>query len=215
MTSEEIPPLQVKVLIPDEWIDVPLDPEQFASELNDALGRLEIGDATLRAQVSAVLRTALVNATDLGLTRLAVWAQLLDPVVGGDPGDVSLLDASISIGIIHHLPSESHSTRSWLAAIQESVRQGEVSALSPPEIVELGEVTAVRILSTMAIEVAPKESISSLHLGYYVPVLHAGSTVVLSFRSTATWISDEMVELFDAIALTCRVDGAVPSSADR
>lgn len=195
--------------LPDEWSEVPSDPDELVASVSAALQRKNPGALDLPEvrRSLLVLKRMAQNAVQGGIVFTAVTDQLIDvePDSAGDPFVLTAL--------------------CWLGAqTLDGVQAGQVSfdqlrlgveaedvpqRLETPRVVELEAGPAVRdvALRPLVAERAADE-IPMLHVSYHLLIGSGEGVAVLGFATPNVELAEELVGLFEAIASTLELVAA-------
>ncbi|MCK8435757.1 hypothetical protein G3I77_22895 [Streptomyces sp. D2-8] len=188
-TTETTPPGDYRLLLPDGWFQIPLDPEQRDKSI-DALVERQfrgIDDAPhLKDGLRKDLRRRATRAYRSGGIELYLSLQEVGPF-------------TIPASLLVTLAPLRHPEALPLQVLAQALARDGEGAVS---IEELHSGTAVRVrkLTPQGDDETSESSHNSLSVDYHLPVPGAMAFLLLTFSTPLEPIADAMAELFDAIA---------------
>ncbi|MFJ6084353.1 hypothetical protein ACIQI8_23410 [Streptomyces sp. NPDC092369] len=190
------PPADYRLLLPDGWFRVRIDPDGRERSVDALVDRQFEGVDNaphLKRQARESLLAQAVAAYRGGGIELYLSLQQAGPLT---------IPASLLITLVPPFPDGSLPTATDLTTRLSADGEGEVS------VVELPAGTAVRVRRASGPDRpaptrapgSPDEALASITLDYQLPVPATGAHLLLTFSTPLIQIGDAMVELFDAVA---------------
>ncbi|MFG2311378.1 hypothetical protein ACGFS9_22335 [Streptomyces sp. NPDC048566] len=190
-TEETAPPGDYRLLLPEGWFRVLLDPHERDRSV-DALVRRRfhgVDDAPhLREELGRDLRRRAAKAHRAGGIELYLSLQEVGPFTI----PASLLVTLAPLEDARRLPLDT--------LAQVLAEGGEEAAVSVEELPSGAAVRVRRLVAQGDEEGAERPARTSLLVEYHLPVPGASAFLLLSFSTPLEPIADAMTELFDAIA---------------
>ncbi|MFE2050364.1 hypothetical protein ACFXAS_17875 [Streptomyces sp. NPDC059459] len=195
--SNMAPPADYRLLMPEGWFRLDIDPERRERSVDALVNRRFEGTDNvphIKRQLRQDLLAQAAAAFREGGIELYLSLQQAGPLT---------IPASL---LIIFLPAPSSGTSPSLEAVANRLASDGQSEV---EILELAAGPAVRVRrATGGPEQAPpaglpgeaEEALPSVTLDYQVSVPGTGSYVLMTFSTPLVQIADAMVELFDAVA---------------
>lgn len=213
-SSDITPGPRVRITLPQDWEQVPVDPEEYATWVSERLEEADISRGSSQPLLTA-LRSVLVEARGEGLVLAGAYLDVLenedDASVGGAGNEVdqySIVGATLSVIIRPAGQLEGVlSPFAWEAALRESEAQGNLSLIRQPELTVVGPYDAVK--AVVLDEIPADEhfpAVSQLAVDYYASIDNGRAMLILGFRTPCTWLQEEFEPLFDVIAESLRID---------
>ncbi|MEU5622949.1 hypothetical protein [Streptomyces tendae] len=204
-TESPTPPADYRLLLPDGWFRIPLDPDQRDSSIDALVERQFRGIDNaphLKEELRGDLRRRAVKAYRGGGIELYLSFQAVGPLT---------IPASLLVTLaplLHAEPLPPEDLARVLAEDAEATEDGNGNAGTPvPEIAveELTAGTAVRVrrLTRQPGDNgpdAPQAAHASVSVEYHLPVPGTTAYLLLTFSTPLEPIADAMAGLFDAIA---------------
>ncbi|WP_333750829.1 hypothetical protein [Streptomyces sp. IBSBF 2394] len=204
-TESPTPPADYRLLLPDGWFRIPLDPDQRDSSIDALVERQFRGIDNaphLKEELRGDLRRRAVKAYRGGGIELYLSFQAVGPLT---------IPASLLVTLaplLHAEPLPPEDLARVLAEDAEATEDGNGNAGTPvPEIAveELTAGTAVRVrrLTRQPGDngpYAPQAAHASVSVEYHLPVPGTTAYLLLTFSTPLEPIADAMAGLFDAIA---------------
>ncbi|MFF7606293.1 hypothetical protein [Streptomyces parvulus] len=195
--SRMVPPADYRLLMPEGWFRLDIDPERRERSVDALVNRRFEGTDNaphIKRQLRQDLLAQAAAAFREGGVELYLSLQQAGPLT---------IPASL---LITFLPASSSAGTPGLEDIATSLasdRQGEA------EVVQLAAGAAVRVRRTTGgpdqeppagLPGKAEESLPSVTLDYQVPVPATRAHLLMTFSTPLVQIADAMVELFDAVA---------------
>ncbi|WP_037766672.1 hypothetical protein [Streptomyces sp. 142MFCol3.1] len=199
------PPTDYRLLLPQGWFRVRIDPEGRERSVDALLERQFAGIDNaphIRQQVRENLLAQAVAAFQDGGIELYISLQ--------DAGSLTI-PASLLVTLLPPPPGGTLPTVYELVGLLSADGDAEVSAVELPT----GAAARVRRMTGQSDRPAPADLpggtdqvLPSVTLDYQIPVPGAGAHLLLTFSTPLVQIADAMVELFEAVAGSLRwIDG--------
>ncbi|MEU9554943.1 hypothetical protein [Streptomyces fumanus] len=191
-----MPPSDYRLLLPDGWFRLHIDPDQRAGSI-DALVNRQFEGTDSAPHIKQVLRQELLAQAE------AAYAE------GGIELYVSLqragaltVPASLLVSLVPPGPRGSAPTVQDLAARFSAEEEAEVSVADIPagKAVRVRRTTGQPDRSVPVGGTGPSEALPSVTVQYQLPVPGTDGHLLLTFSTPLVRIADAMVELFDAVA---------------
>jgi len=191
------PPADYRLLLPEGWFRVHIDPERREGSISALVNRQFEGTDNaphIKRQLRENLLAQATAAFRVGGLELYLSLQQAGPLT---------IPASLLITLLPPASSGTVLTAENIAARLSADRDVDVS------VVELSAGTAVRTRrrtgqpdrsAPPGVPGSPDEALPSVTLDYQLPVPATGAYLLLTFSTPLVQIADAMVELFDAVA---------------
>ncbi|AZP23469.1 hypothetical protein EJC51_28310 [Streptomyces aquilus] len=195
------PPADYRLLLPEGWFRVNIDPEQREASVSALVNRQFEGTDNaphIKRQLREELLAQATAAFNAGGLELYLSLQQAGPLT---------IPASLLITLLPPTSGGKALTAESIAARLSADSDVAVS------VVELSAGTAVRTRRMMGqpdrsappgVPGTPDEALPSVTLDYQLPVPATGAHLLLTFSTPLVQIADAMVELFDAVAASLR-----------
>ncbi|MFF4347709.1 hypothetical protein [Streptomyces sp. NPDC001530] len=199
--SSTVPPADYRLLLPEGWFRVRIDPEGRERSVDALLDRQFEGVDNaphIKRQVREELLAQAAAAFQDGGIELYISLQ--------QAGSLTI-PASLLITLLPPPPGGSLPTAHDLEDLLSADGEAEISA------VELSTGTAVRVRrvtgqpnrpAPAGVPGSTDQALPSVTLDYQLPVPGTGAHLLLTFSTPLVQIADAMVELFDAVAGSLR-----------
>lgn len=188
-TKETAPPGDYRLLLPEGWFRILLDPEQRDQSVDALVGRQFHGIDNaphLKEELRKDLRRRAAKAHRGGGIELYLSLQEVGPF-------------TIPASLLVTLAPLKRSERLPLEALAQVLAEEGEEAVSIEEL-QAGPAVRVRKLVLQGDEESSERPHNSLLVEYHLPVPGAPAFLLLSFSTPLEAIADAMAELFDAIA---------------
>lgn len=202
-TTEPTTGPHLSIELPEPWEPLPLEPDSYDAWLADKLETADLPADEAR-QIAVAFRSVLVEARAEGLVFAAGFIAGIEDPGGG----VELLAAS-AFGAVRPAGDLAGmlSTTTWLAALTDADRTGDLALLRPAEVVMVGDREAVRAVT---LDELPADSVGPavplFGVTYHFTIADGDAILVLGFRTPCVWLSGEFEGLFETMAATLVID---------
>jgi hypothetical protein len=188
--QETAPPADYRLLLPDGWFRILLDPPEQRDKAVDALVERQfqgIDNAPhLKEDFRKDLRRRAAKAHRSGGIELYLSLQEIGPF-------------TIPASLLVTLAPLRHPAPLPLEALAETLSTADGGTVTIEELPS-GQAVRIRRLVRQPGEEDPQRAHNSLSLEYHVPVPGTAAFLLLTFSTPLEPIADAMAELFDAIA---------------
>ncbi|MEV6884913.1 hypothetical protein [Streptomyces sp. NPDC051135] len=196
-SSRMAPPADYRILVPEGWFRLDVDPERRERSVDALVNRQFDGTDSaphIKRQLRQDLLAQAAAAFRAGGLELYLSMQQAGPLT---------IPASL---LVTFLPASSHATTPSLEEVAAHLASGGQAETA---VVELAAGTAVRArratggphqTAPVGLPGKASETLPSVTLDYQLPVPGTGAHLLMTFSTPLVQIADAMVELFDAVA---------------